>query len=94
MAPEAHTFLTIGAFLILALVADYLGRRTALPRVTLLLLIGVLAGPSVLDVVPQQQRETFFPAISVIALVMIGFLLGADFDREQIRRSPFPAEGS
>lgn len=43
--PEHAEFLfTIGVFLLLGLAADAVGRRTLLPRVTLILLAGIVAG--------------------------------------------------
>ena len=45
--------LTIGGLLLVGLVADTIGRRTLVPRVTVLILFGVAAGPSGLDLLPQ-----------------------------------------
>ena len=49
MEEIAVTLITIGILLLLGLVTDALGRRSRLPRVTLLLLFGFLIGPSGLD---------------------------------------------
>jgi len=68
-----------------SLAANRLGERTPLPRVSLLLSIGVLAGPLVLDVLPTQ-RDQWFPVAARIALVMVGFLIGGEFTRERLRR--------
>ena len=38
-----HALLLLGGLFILGLAADEIGRRTRLPRVTLLILLGVLA---------------------------------------------------
>ena len=51
MTPESveiHTIilLTLGGLFLLGLVADLVGRLTPLPRVSLLLLTGLLIGPS------------------------------------------------
>ena len=52
-----------------------LGRQTFLPRVTLLLILGILVGPEVLDLIPEFLNQRF-EIISDMALLMIGFLLG------------------
>ena len=68
-------FLTIGAILLLGLATDAIGRRTPLPRVTLLLIFGFLIGPSALKLLPVFS-ERWFPFFANIALLMVGFLLG------------------
>lgn len=65
----------LGLLFLLGLLTDLLGRRTPLPRVTLLLLAGFAIGPSGLDILPAFQ-EDWFPVITDIALSMVGFLLG------------------
>jgi Kef-type K+ transport system membrane component KefB len=67
--------ITLGALFLIGLLTDLLGRRTPLPRVTLLLLAGFAIGPSGLDVLPDFQ-EDWFPVVTNIALSMVGFLLG------------------
>ncbi len=67
--------ITLGALFLVGLLTDLLGRRTPLPRVTLLLLAGFAIGPSGLDVLPDFQ-EDWFPVVTHIALSMVGFLLG------------------
>ncbi|MDP6978013.1 MAG: hypothetical protein QF570_05345 [Myxococcota bacterium] len=47
--PLATTLITLGSIFLAGLAADLLGRRTRLPRVTLLLLLGVSVGPLALD---------------------------------------------
>ena len=74
--PQTAEFLfAVGAILLLGLVADFLGRRTFLPRVSLILLFGVALGNSVLDLIPVSISK-HFEVITNIALLMIGFLLG------------------
>ncbi len=80
----SKALITIGILLLLGLVADYAGKRTKLPRVTLLMVIGLIAGPSVLDALPED-RDVWFPVAADIALVMIGILLGAEFTRERLK---------
>ena len=68
----------LGAGLLLGFLAQVVGRRAHVPRVTLLLLIGAVAGPSLFDVVPAEVAE-LFPIAAQVALSMIGFLLGLHF---------------
>jgi Kef-type K+ transport system membrane component KefB len=82
---EALTLVEIGVFMLLGLAADFLGRRTPLPRVTLLLLLGVLLGPAVLDLLPARSRE-WLPLVANMALVMVGFLLGGSLTGATMRR--------
>ncbi len=74
---ELHvTFLTLGALFLAGLIADQIGRRTWLPRVTLLLLCGILAGGSALDLLPAEAR-LWYEFLATSALTMVAFLLGS-----------------
>jgi Kef-type K+ transport system membrane component KefB len=75
---------TLGALLLVGVLAQTVGRRTHVPGVTLLLLLGVAVGPSVLDLVPAE-REVWFPLLARVALVLIGFLLGHEFKLDALR---------
>ncbi|MDH3718889.1 MAG: cation:proton antiporter [Planctomycetota bacterium] len=59
---------------------------TPLPRVTLLLVFGFLLGRGGLDVLPAAVYE-WFEVVAVMALVMVGFLLGGQFSTAQFRRT-------
>ncbi len=80
----ARLLLTVGALLLVAPLLDAVARRARLPRVTLLLLLGLGVGPLGLDVLPDQHA-TWYPAIASIALSMVGFLLGGEFTAENLR---------
>lgn len=67
--------LLFGAFLLAGWVAHAVGARAHVPRVTLLLLIGLTIGPAGLDLVPAGISE-LFPYVAQVALTMVGFLLG------------------
>ncbi|MEN8182489.1 MAG: cation:proton antiporter [Myxococcota bacterium] len=85
MATEpATTLLTLGALLLAGLAADVIGRRTRLPRVTLLLLLGVAAGPVGLELLPKDTSQ-WFPLIADVALAMVAFLLGGELTRAALR---------
>jgi Kef-type K+ transport system membrane component KefB len=80
----ARTLITLGALLLASLVLETLGRRTRLPRVTLLLLLGLLSGPVGLDLLPDDSGA-WYSLVAHIALVMVGFLLGGHFTRASLR---------
>lgn len=76
-------FLTLGALFLMGLAADELGRRTRLPRVTLLLISGVVVGRSGFDLVPDEA-EAWYEFLSIAALTMVAFLLGSGFTRKAL----------
>jgi Kef-type K+ transport system membrane component KefB len=75
--------LTIGCILLVGLFADAIGKHTRLPRVTLLLLFGLVIGVNGLNIVPMVLVENY-NVISDIALIMIGFLVGGKLTRKMI----------
>lgn len=79
------SYLTIGTIFLTGLLIDILGQYLRLPRVTLLLVVGFIAGPSMLDLLPDLS-ETWFEAVTEIALMMIGFLLGGHLTASTLRR--------
>ncbi|MGD8998774.1 MAG: cation:proton antiporter [Granulosicoccaceae bacterium] len=79
------TFIVIGALLLAGLLINTLGRRTRLPRVTLLLVFGFAIGPAGFDILPDLTRN-WFPFIANLALVMIGFLLGEKLGRHNLEQ--------
>jgi Kef-type K+ transport system membrane component KefB len=80
----AEILIVFGSLFLVGLLADLVGRRTPLPRVTLLLLTGFLIGPSVLDWLPEFTDD-WFPLLTNIALAMIGFLLGQKLALPKLR---------
>ncbi|WGH78572.1 cation:proton antiporter [Jannaschia ovalis] len=82
---HALPLVTFGALFLVGLCADHLGRMTRLPRVTMLLLLGLVVGRSGLDLLPPQAGD-WFEVISVLALTMVAFLLGADLTRRNLAR--------
>ena len=83
---QAKTLIILGTLFLFALAADTIGRRTQLPRVTLLLILGFFAGPGGLGVISPHE-EKWAPVVTSIALVMVGFLLGGKFSRSWMRRN-------
>jgi len=80
---NAGLLIALGSILLLGLLASLVGRRTLLPRVTLLLLFGVVIGQHGLDVIPSPLADNF-DAIAQIALLMVGFLLGGKLTRQSL----------
>ncbi|MGI9356135.1 MAG: cation:proton antiporter [Rhizobiaceae bacterium] len=84
---EPHfALLVLGGLLLAGLVADEIGRRTRLPRVTLLVVFGVIAGPSGLDLLPSELAGWHEFLVS-IALTMVAFLLGGELTRSKLSRN-------
>lgn len=74
----------VGALLLAGHAAHFLGRRLHVPRVTLLIVIGVICGPYGLDVIPASLSD-WFPYVAHFALAMIGFLLGESFIGRELK---------
>ena len=75
MQETAEVLLAIGGMMLLGMMTDMLGRKTFLPRVTLLLLFGMLIGPNLLNLLPENITSNF-DLIANTALIMVGFLVG------------------
>lgn len=71
----AVAFFTLGGLFAAGLAADMLGRRTRLPRVTLLLACGLIVGEAGLGLLPEAVADWYEP-LSIVALTMVAFLLG------------------
>lgn len=83
---EFHfALIIIGGLFAIGLLADGVGRLTTLPRVTILILLGVLVGPSGFDVLPVQFSD-WFEFLAAVALAMVAFLLGGSLSRRQLHR--------
>lgn len=70
----------------LGLATDLLGRRTPLPRVTSLLILGVVIGEGMLGLIPSSISERF-SLITNMALLMVGFLLGGRLTINSFKQS-------
>jgi Kef-type K+ transport system membrane component KefB len=86
MDTPVQILLTLGMLLLVGLLTDLVGRRTKLPRVTLLLVFGILVGPSALNLLPDIG-ERWFVVVADMALVMVGFLLGEKLTVKALRGS-------
>ena len=82
---EIHfVFLALGGLLLIGMLADEIGRRTRLPRVTLMILFGVAAGPSGFDFLPQEVQG-WYDFLASAALTMVAFLLGGKLSAATLR---------
>lgn len=88
MKQESFILVVLGALMFLGLVTDALGRRTHIPRVSLLLLLGLAVGPSGLGVISGE--EEWLGMVADMALFMLGFLLGEKLRPSAIRRHGAP----
>lgn len=83
---ELHrALIVLGGLFLIGLAADQVGQRTRLPRVTLLILFGVLAGPIGFNVLPPQVSD-WYEFLASAALTMVAFLLGGALARSRLRR--------
>lgn len=81
---NTDALIAIGAFFLLGLTADEIGRRTALPRVTLLMVAGAVIGKAGLDLVPDLL-EAAYEFLATAALTMIAFVLGGGLTPGRLR---------
>ncbi len=73
---SAYQFLlSLGGILLIGQAVSTLGHRTFLPRVTLLLLFGVIIGKDGLNIIPPFFSQQF-EIIAEMTLLMVGFLIG------------------
>lgn len=78
-------FIILGVLFLAGLAADQLGRMTRLPRVTMLLLLGVVMGNAGAGVIPAEVTA-WFDAVAIIALSMVAFLLGGALTKENLQQ--------
>nr|WP_321483721.1 cation:proton antiporter [uncultured Cohaesibacter sp.] len=78
-------FLSLGGILLGGLITDELGRRTRLPRVTLLILFGIVIGPSGLSLLPPHFAD-WYEFLAATALTMVAFLLGGHLSVSGLRK--------
>ncbi len=73
--------LLLGACLAAGVFADWLH----LPKVTAYLLVGLLVGPSALDLIPEEHVGRFEPVLE-FAMAIVLFNLGCEFTFSRVRR--------
>lgn len=80
----ALLLVTFGAILLIEPIVQMAAERTRLPRVTLLLALGLVVGGAGLGLVPAAAHDAFAP-MAEVALAMVGFLLGGEFTGAKLR---------
>jgi Kef-type K+ transport system membrane component KefB len=85
LSGELPIILVLGLLFLLGLGADLIGRHSFVPRVTLLILVGVAVGPGGFDLLPQALVAEWFPPLTTLALSLIGFLLGHKLSIAELR---------
>lgn len=81
---NSEVLVAIGVLFLLGLALDSVGRIVHVPRVTLLILLGVVIGQPVLDLLPDAfagSDEIYAPT----ALTMVAFLLGGSLTTQTLR---------
>lgn len=76
-------FIVLGLLFLGGLLADVIGQRSRLPRVTLLLLLGVAIGRAGFDLIPDPALQGF-EWLSTLALSMVAFLMGGSLERSRL----------
>ncbi|MDF0603778.1 cation:proton antiporter [Psychromarinibacter sp. C21-152] len=79
----AFLLISFGVLFLAGLAADQIGGLTRLPRVTMLLLIGIAAGDAGLSLIPDDVTA-WFDSLSIVALTMVAFLLGGSLTRRNL----------
>ncbi|WP_299356723.1 cation:proton antiporter [uncultured Shimia sp.] len=79
----ATIFIALGALFSVGLIADQIGQRTRLPRVTLLLGCGLIAGDSGLSLIPTDL-SAWYEMLSISALTLVAFLLGSSLTKRNL----------
>lgn len=79
-------FIAVGSILLLGLATDYLGRKSFLPRVTLLFVFGFVIGAGGLGLLPEESQG-WLSIIANMALMLVGFILGGRLTKKQLREN-------
>ncbi len=84
MSGAGLTLAVFGGLLVVGLLAEWTATRLPIPRVSALIVLGVAVAPIGLELLPAA-REQWFPIVSAVALVMVGFLIGGEFTSDRLR---------
>lgn len=90
-APEgaAISLILLGAILASSILADTVARRTAIPRISLLVVVGLMVAVTqqlVLDQDGGRPLGELAEPLIQLALVMVAFLLGGELTLERLRQ--------
>lgn len=87
MLENGNFFLMLGPLLLIGVIADYIGRHSPFPRVSVLLLAGFAAGPSMFNLLSESVIEKVYPLLTDSTLIVIGFLLGKSLSLKDLKAS-------
>ncbi len=82
---DFHIASTLGLLLGVCLAAGVLANLLRLPKVTAYLLVGLLVGPSLLDLIPQRHVKDVEWVLE-LAIAVVLFNLGCEFTFAKVRR--------
>lgn len=82
---DLHIASSLGLLLGVCLAAGVFADLLHLPKVTAYLLVGLLVGPSALDLIPEGHVELFEPVLKM-AMAVVLFNLGCEFTFSKVRR--------
>jgi Kef-type K+ transport system membrane component KefB len=85
-APTRFATMALGFLLIVASLAGEAGEHVGLPRLTLHLLVGLLAGPDVLSLVTPEMTKQL-QLVNGLAVALIGFGAGMELDIPALART-------
>lgn len=86
MLANAQFLLALGGILLLGLITDMVGKKTFLPRITLLLIFGIIIGKEGFDLIPTVFSDRF-ELIAEMTLLVVGFMLGGTLTTDTIKKS-------
>jgi len=84
---EFNIILALGVLLAAGFAGAWLVRLLHLPSVTGYILVGILLGPSGLNMIRAEMLESRLHVFTIIALMLIAFAIGERFELQQLRRS-------
>ncbi len=86
MSDISQNLTILGILLLTGFAAHAAGRKVHVPRVTLLLLTGLVSGPHFLHILPDKITN-WFAFITHMALAIVGFLLGERFYGKDLKNT-------
>lgn len=81
---SSQVLLTFGSIFLLGLLAELIGNKIRLPRVTILIIFGIIIGPACFNLIPTEITQ-WYQTLTEISLSMIGFLIGGKITWESIK---------
>ena len=90
MSQSSFNLVLLGLLLSVSIMADAVARRTALPRISLLVLVGVfyaVVQQWILGTPHQRPLGELSEPLINLALVMVAFLLGGELTLERLRKT-------